>query len=105
MTAPSVDRYGNPVICKGCSTENPNCWPIQVPLNDTSFNYGECIPFVRSGASLAFNDCKLSRREQLDLVTQWIDSSSMYGQDSETSHDLRTHEYGMLKTSKVYIFI
>ncbi len=69
--------------------------PIKLPLNETLFTLD--IPFMRSEvfAGTGVN----SPREQINLVTAWIDASNVYGSDDQRAKWLRTGKDGKMKMS------
>lgn len=76
--------------CKSCKANKEFCNPIPVPFNDPHFpsrdpltNESKCLEFVRSQSVTFF------WREQLNLVTAWIDSSHVYGSFKCQSDHLR----------------
>jgi len=66
--------------------------PIPLPENETVFNVP--IPFSRSAFTMV-----RSQREQMNLITAYIDGSGVYGSSEERAHWLRTFSKGELKTS------
>ncbi|MEL7535145.1 MAG: peroxidase family protein, partial [Bacteroidota bacterium] len=69
--------------------------PIQIPTDETLFTME--IPFFRSEFYNLPNDGL--PREQLNVITAWIDGSNVYGSEDERADWLRTHTDGKLKTS------
>ncbi|XP_046553516.1 chorion peroxidase-like [Haliotis rubra] len=72
---------------------NGSCFPIVVPSDDRYFN--DCIPFTRAEASTI----STSHREQINMITSYIDANSVYGGSVEESDQLRTKSGGLLKTA------
>ncbi|XP_071118903.1 thyroid peroxidase-like [Haliotis cracherodii] len=70
-----------------------NCFPIVIPSGDRYFN--ECLPFTRSAAS----PHNTSPREQFNILTSYIDASTVYGGSVEEADELRTKSDGLLKTT------
>ena len=61
----------------------------------------QCIEFTRSTATYGDISCRLGPREQLNLVTSFIDGSVVYGTRDDILMTLRdTKEKGALKTQK-----
>ncbi len=56
------------------------------------------IPFKRS-ASFTGTGVNSIAREQINIITAWIDASNVYGSDAELARHLRTFKEGKLKTS------
>ncbi|XP_046374742.1 peroxidasin homolog [Haliotis rufescens] len=75
---------------------NGPCFPIQIPAGDRKFV--NCMGFSRSlPARPTAEDC---RREQLNVLTSYIDASNVYGSSIEESSNLRTGAGGLLVTSE-----
>ncbi|MFZ1750429.1 MAG: peroxidase family protein [Saprospiraceae bacterium] len=70
--------------------------PINLPENETIFT--EKIPFHRSEV-YPETGINRSKREQINLVTSWIDGSNVYGSDETRAMWLRTLKDGKMKTS------
>ncbi|XP_066258453.1 chorion peroxidase-like [Euwallacea similis] len=76
---------------------HPSCLPIEVPISDrflSKFGIG-CMEFTRSAPSTRI-DCDLGWREQINQVTSFIDGSTIYGSDRESSDIIRTFRNGMI---------
>ena len=57
------------------------------------------MKFVRSSGSFSKLDCNEEQREQLNLITPFLDASSVYGKNKEDSDNLRSLTGGLLLTS------
>ena len=70
-----------------------SCFNIDIQ-NDIFYNHKmDCLPFTRSGAT-----CTDSRqREQINLLTSFIDGSNVYGSDDHRATQLRSLRGGLLK--------
>jgi hypothetical protein len=55
----------------------------------------------RSSASYQKFDCKLGSREQLNLLTHWLDLSQIYGNVLDKNLELRSFEHGKLNSSTI----
>lgn len=91
-----------PMDINCCNVSDPRhndiniCFPFDVPIGDKRFPSG-CKNFVR--ASRAKNDVKLpEHREQINLITSYIDASFLYGISDEQSENLRVKYSYLLKT-------
>lgn len=75
--------------------QHPACLPIEIPPEDQLFReFGlGCMEFIRSAPSTRIN-CDFGWREQINQVTPFIDASTIYGSDVETSDSLRTFRNG-----------
>jgi len=79
----------NDADCKG---GNEDCFPIEIPANEKSpsFSNKNCIPFTRAeGVSplLCKND-DTDTREQENMVTSYIDGSTLYGSNKMNNADV-----------------
>lgn len=99
FTARASDYEGSEKTCH-CGSTDPDCFNIRVPQDDYYNKDQTCLPFTRSSAAYKHFDCRLSYREQINLVTHWLDLSNIYGSDDETAMKLRSMENGKLKTTK-----
>ncbi len=76
---------------------------IPVPLGDPSFdpfNTGtQVIPTTRSIFDIATGLGADNPRQQVNVVTAWLDGSMVYGSDAVTAQKLRTLSGGRMKTS------
>ncbi|GAB0087328.1 peroxidase [Sergentomyia squamirostris] len=88
---------GSVPSCCGASSDNPNCFPIQVPFDDPWLApLGvRCLEFLRS-APAQRDDCTLSWREQTNQVTSFIDASPVYGSNNRQNQNIRLFQNGLL---------
>lgn len=98
FTARASDYNGEEVTCQ-CGSSDPDCFNIPVPEYDYYNKDQQCLPFTRSSAAYKHFDCHLSHREQVNMVTHWLDLSNIYGSDDETAFKLREGQNGRLKVS------
>ncbi|XP_018575206.1 uncharacterized protein LOC108913999 [Anoplophora glabripennis] len=89
------DRGGRAVLPQ--EFMHPACLPIEVPIDDWFLGtFGvRCMEFIRSAPSTRVN-CDLGWREQINQVTAFIDASTIYGSDIETSDSMRTFRNGRI---------
>ena len=92
----------NDVDCE-CGHEEENddeCFLIPIPRNDPFYSTlpspPRCLHFTRSTPF-----CTSTPREQFNLITSFIDGSSIYGSDQTTADLLREFSGGELTTSVV----
>ena len=71
--------------------------PIALPANEKIFT--EDIPFNRSDYQMTTDARGNTVRQQLNMITSFIDGSNVYGSDSKRAIWLRTMRNGKLKTS------
>lgn len=94
------DSEGNPIKCF-CNNEDTDCLNIVTPSNDP-FNIDQrCMVTPRSSASFRLFNCDLGAREQINLLSHWLDLSQTYGNDLERSFFLRKFRGGRLRVSKI----
>ncbi len=79
----------------------PETFSISIPAGDAAFDPigsgTQVLPFHRSAYDFATG--VTSPREQVNVVTSWLDGSMIYGSDPVTAAALRTGVGGKLKTS------
>jgi len=86
------------IECTGIS--NSEHWNIPVLRGDPKFPHGGLIEFVRSGFDQNTGSSPENPREQLNLVSSFIDGSNIYGSNDTHARYLRCHEgNGKLLTS------
>ena len=72
---------------------------IPVSEDDSFFPPTSVIPFARSAYDISTGHDSAHPREQINMVTSYIDGSNIYGSDATRSAVLRTFKGGYLKTS------
>ncbi|RNA19459.1 Peroxidasin [Brachionus plicatilis] len=97
-TSATTDSDGVELDCP-CGSTDSDCLPLEWPQNDLFLDQ-ECMKFTRSSASFPDFDCNLSYREQLNLLSSFIDGSGIYGIDQDRADELRTFSGGLLATSE-----
>ena len=70
--------------------------PISLPTDETAFSTP--ISFHRS--TVMPHTGQTSPREQMNLITSWLDASMVYGSDNQRANWLRTYKKGKLKISE-----
>ncbi|CAL4168788.1 unnamed protein product, partial [Meganyctiphanes norvegica] len=80
--------------------QHPLCMPIEIPRDDGFFSpIGHtCMNFVRSNLALDY-ECRFGFQENINILTQWIDGSTVYGQNQKEQNTLRANYSGLLRTS------
>ncbi len=84
-----------------CGTKDEDCFNIRIPDNDYYNIDRTCMPFLRSAASPRDPHCSLGPREQLNMLTHWLDMSQLYGSSDERTNQLRLFKQGLLKYSQI----
>jgi len=69
------------------------------PCNTGKVSSQTCIKQTRSSATFAAFNCSTSYREQLNLLSAYIDGSGIYGINATRASFLRSFTGGLLKTS------
>lgn len=80
-----------------CESDEPECFNIQIPLDDDYFRERDCMPFIRSLRT----DVNGSA-EQMNALTAFIDGSMIYGSSAEHMKELRDPAGGLLRYKSVY---
>lgn len=114
----TTDITGEEIYCD-CSSTDSNCMAIKVPINDSylgqtcvttqppspgpcvtnKITTQTCINFTRSSASFPDTSCSTpSYREQLNLLSSFIDGTAIYGLDQNRANQLRSFTGGLLRT-------
>ncbi|XP_067400986.1 thyroid peroxidase [Emydura macquarii macquarii] len=94
-----------------CEKQKP-CFPIKVFANDTISTGIECMPFYRSSPACGTGDhgilfgnlSTLNPREQINLLTSFLDASTVYGSTPPVENKLRnfTSKEGLLRVNVQY---
>ena len=84
---------------------HPECYPIEVPTNDTYWGPKgrTCMQFSRSDPSPAIPKCSSSAaREPANAITHWLDASNVYGSTQEETLQVRDTQdrFAFLKASR-----
>lgn len=82
-----------------CGNGNPSCMSLTMP-SDENIMRMSCMRFTRSSAAFASFDCRLGHREQLNLLTHFIDLTQTYGPNVGRAKELRAFQGGQMKTSQ-----
>jgi hypothetical protein len=72
---------------------------VSIPLPNTEVIFTEAIPFYRSSYQMTTDARGNKLRQQLNMITSFIDGSNVYGSDSKRATWLRTMRNGKMKTS------
>ncbi|ESO91011.1 hypothetical protein LOTGIDRAFT_163527 [Lottia gigantea] len=75
------------------------CYPIYIPDGDRHFSRS-CMNFVRSQAHAKRQACKQGPREQMNIVTSFLDASAIYSAKDSGANDLRSKQRGRLRTQQ-----
>jgi len=72
---------------------------VPIPLPSTEVIFTESIPFYRSAYQMTTDAAGNKVRQQLNMITSFIDGSNVYGSDTKRATWLRTMRNGKMKTS------
>jgi peroxidase len=100
MTGLITGPDGKPKACT-CDSKDPDCLNIQIPANDPVYKDQKCMVTPRSSASFPKYNCKLGSREQINLLSHWLDLSQVYGITKEDNAKIRLGKDGLLKASSI----
>ncbi|CAL4113680.1 unnamed protein product [Meganyctiphanes norvegica] len=80
--------------------QHPLCMPIEIPRNDGFFSPRghTCMNFVRSDLAPDYA-CRFGFQENINILTQWVDGSTVYGQNQKEQNILRANRSGLLRFS------
>ncbi|KXJ75130.1 chorion peroxidase [Aedes albopictus] len=101
-------KHGDPIECctHNCTAPlfGPHrhfaCFPIEVSPNDPFYSrFGvRCLNLVRIRLAQG-PECQLGYAKQADLVTHFLDASTVYGSTDDVAAELRTFQQGRLRDS------
>ncbi|KAM4622957.1 peroxidasin homolog [Discoglossus pictus] len=108
VPALSMSRFSDGAPCSQVCTNDPPCLAIAIPENDPRASSGRCMFFARSspicgsGVTSLLLD-SVYTREQVNLLTSYLDASNVYGSTERESQELRnlTNWRGMLRVGRV----
>ncbi|XP_030041454.1 eosinophil peroxidase isoform X2 [Microcaecilia unicolor] len=92
---PAKTTFLQGVDCDHSCAKAPPCFPLKIPPNDPRIrNRNDCIPLFRSAPACTVGPV----REQINVLTSFIDASQVYGSDDRLAFILRNHsnQLGML---------
>ncbi|KAM3933658.1 eosinophil peroxidase-like [Leptodactylus fuscus] len=86
---PARSSFVRGVDCDhSCARELP-CFPLRIPPNDPRIsNRSDCIPLFRSSPAVQQGS---TVREQMNILTSYIDASQVYGSTNELANRLRNN--------------
>ncbi|XP_075706908.1 eosinophil peroxidase-like [Rhinoderma darwinii] len=96
---PAKSTFLRGLDCDHTCVRAPPCFPLRIPPNDPRItNRSDCIPLFRS--SPAFQQGS-SIREQMNVLTSYIDASQVYGSNNDLANTLRdnTNQLGLMAVS------
>ncbi|GFT01135.1 peroxidase [Trichonephila clavipes] len=86
--------------CPHDNATHPQCYPVLLPQDDPFYSKHDqdCLNFVRSAPCPL---CTLGPRQQMDQLTAFVDSSTVYGNQENETESLRSFRDGKLIVTKV----
>lgn len=97
MGGVSAATNGGGLDCN-CNNGDPNCFSVRMPLNEFRLKTS-CMKMTRSSAAFSSPSCATSHREQLNLMTHFLDLTTVYGPNDGRANQLRERRGGLLKAS------
>ena len=100
---PSDKVFVNGSTCDQLCGNEPPCFPIMIPPNDTRIQNKKCMAFTRSSAVCGSGSGSVLvgkaayRREQINSITSFVDASMVYGNSEDVAKRLRESESGRLR--------
>ncbi|XP_073472848.1 myeloperoxidase-like [Aquarana catesbeiana] len=99
---PARSGFFEGVDCETSCAQTHPCFPLPIPANDSRIkNQSDCIPLFRSAPV-----CNLVTplREQINVLTSFVDGSQVYGSDLALATKLRntTNNLGLLAVNRNY---
>ncbi|XP_040194208.1 myeloperoxidase-like [Rana temporaria] len=87
---PSRSTFLRGIDCEHSCVQELPCFPLRIPPNDPRIrNTSDCIPLFRSSpASVPQSPI----REQMNILTSYIDASQVYGSTNELANKLRNRQ-------------
>ncbi|XP_075450672.1 myeloperoxidase [Ascaphus truei] len=85
---PARSTFLQGVDCDVSCVREPPCFPLRIPPNDPRIRNNDCIPLFRSSPA-----CKKGSpvREQMNILTSYIDASQVYGSTNQLATLLRNN--------------
>ena len=100
---PSGKVFVNGSTCGELCGNEPPCFPIMIPPNDTRIRNKKCMAFTRSSAVCGSGSGSVLvgraayRREQINSITSFVDASMVYGNSEDVAKRLRESGSGRLR--------
>jgi len=94
------DRNGKHWIFPTTIERPDMCSPIQIPSNDPVWGGRRtCYTLARSAVALQIPDCQAGVRDQVNVLTSWLDNSNVYGSNQADTNDIRDARSPLLKNN------
>ncbi|XP_018410501.1 PREDICTED: eosinophil peroxidase-like [Nanorana parkeri] len=93
---PARSTFLEGIDCDLSCAQEPPCFPLKIPPNDPRFtNRSDCIPLFRSSPVCTPGS---PIREQINILTSYLDGSQVYGSDLPLAAKLRnnTNQLGLM---------
>ncbi|XP_063812287.1 myeloperoxidase-like [Pseudophryne corroboree] len=86
---PSRSTFLKGIDCEHSCVRAPPCFPLRIPPNDPRItNRSDCIPLFRSSPAFVRGSCV---REQMNILTSYVDASQVYGSTNQLARTLRNN--------------
>ncbi|KAM4700346.1 myeloperoxidase-like [Discoglossus pictus] len=86
---PARSTFLQGIDCDVSCAREPPCFPLKIPPNDPRIsNRSDCIPLFRSSPACV---PRTSVREQMNILTSFIDASQVYGSTNQLASRLRNN--------------
>lgn len=99
LLASATYADGKPKRCT-CGSTDSDCMTVWTLPDDEINQDQKCMTVTKSSGSTRDFNCNLGPKEQMNLVTHWLDGSFLYGSDTKTLEKLRTFEGGLMRVSR-----
>ncbi|KAM8977060.1 eosinophil peroxidase-like [Pelodytes ibericus] len=97
---PSSSTFSQGINCDISCARDPPCFPIKIPPNDPRItDRSDCLPLTRSAPACHKG---FPVREQMNVLTSYIDASQVYGSELPIAVLLRnkTNQLGLMAVNK-----
>ncbi|KAM4794761.1 myeloperoxidase-like [Rhinophrynus dorsalis] len=97
---PARSTFLEGINCDYSCVKEPPCFPLRIPPNDPRIrNQSDCIPLFRSSPVCTPGS---PVREQINILTSFVDGSQVYGSDWALATKLRnnTNQFGLLAVNQ-----
>ncbi|XP_069470953.1 myeloperoxidase-like [Ambystoma mexicanum] len=97
---PARTSFAEGLDCDHTCVKQEPCFPLKIPPNDPRFtNRSDCIPMFRSAPACVEGS---TVREQINILTSFIDASQVYGSDMPLANKLRnlTNQLGLMAVNQ-----
>ncbi|CAH2220198.1 Mpo-A [Pelobates cultripes] len=83
---PARSTFLKGIDCDVSCAREPPCFPLRIPPNDPRIRTSDCIPLFRSSPACVKGS---PIREQMNVLTSYVDASQVYGSTNKVASELR----------------